>query len=353
MYVVLPGDVDDAAKPSGGNVYDRRLCDELAALGHPVREIHAAGAWPLPDAGARTALARELDALPGGAVLLLDGLVACGVPDVLVPRAGRLRMSVLVHLPLADETGLDPAIAAELDARERETLGAVRTVVATSAWAARRVAGHHRLDARRVHVVTPGTDPAPLAPGTDGASRLVCVASVTPRKGQDVLVDALARVTDVPWRCDCVGPEGRDSGYPARVRQLVERHDLGDRVRFAGPRTGRQLAGTYAAADLVVLPSRAETYGMVATEALARGIPLLASDVDAVPDTLGRDSRDRVPGILIPPDDAGALADGLRRWFGDPALRANLRGSARARRGMLRAWSGTARRMAEVLELPR
>ncbi|MFD0688844.1 glycosyltransferase family 4 protein [Actinomadura fibrosa] len=350
VFVVVPGDVDDASVPSGGNVYDRRLCQGLAAAGRPVRELKAAGSWPRPDAPARDLLARSLAALPDGAVVLLDGLVACGVPEIVVPHAARLRLAVLVHLPLAAETGLAPDVATALDARERRTLRAANAVVATSFWARRRLIRHHGLEPDRVHTVTPGTDPAPLAPGTDGATRLLCVASVTPRKGHDLLADALATVAHLPWTCECAGPLDRAPDHVTRLRRLIGRHRLADRILLPGPRTGTALAASYAAADLLVLPSRAETYGMVVTEALARGVPVLATAVDAVPETLGRDPNGAVPGVLVPPDDAAALASALRRWLVEPDLRSSLRAAARLRRGTLHGWDDTARRMTTVLD---
>ncbi|WP_214411313.1 glycosyltransferase family 4 protein [Sphaerisporangium fuscum] len=350
LHVVLPGDVDDVSVPSGGNVYDRRVCDGLAAAGRPVRETALHGAWPRPDGAARDALARTLAAIPDGEVVLLDGLVACGVPDVVVPSARRLRLAVLVHLPLADETGLAPELAGELDAAERATLRAAHAVLATSPWAARRLAAHHGLEADRVHVVPPGVDPAPLAPGTGGGSRLLCVAAVTPRKGQDLLVRALASLTGLPWSCVLAGALGRDGGYVARLRDLIGALGLTGRVRLAGPLTGGPLEEAYGAADLVVLPSRGETYGMVVTEALARGIPVLATAVDALPDTLGRAPGGGVPGLLVPPEDPAALADALGRWLTDPALRERIRTYAHDRRGILTGWELTTRRLEEVLD---
>jgi glycosyltransferase involved in cell wall biosynthesis len=257
---------------------------------------------------------------------------------------------VLVHLPLGDETGLAPDQAAELNARDRETLRAAAAVVATSAWAARRLIDHHGLPADRVHVAAPGVDAAPLAPGTDGASRLLCVAAVTPRKGQDVLVEALASIADLPWSCVCVGGLSRAPGYVDRVRRLAQTYGLDDRVRFVGPRTGEELAATYAAADLFVLASHAETYGMVVTEALARGIPVLATGVDGVPESLGHASDGSLPGMLVPPADPPALAGALRRWLGEPETRHRLRGSARDRRATLHGWDITAGSLAGVLE---
>ncbi|WP_240687221.1 glycosyltransferase family 4 protein [Amycolatopsis suaedae] len=337
MHFVLPGDVDDPAAASGGNVYDRRISAGLAALGADVREHAVPGSWPRPDARARARLAESLAGIPDGAVVLLDGLVAGGVPDVVVPHAGRLRLAVLVHLPLAEETGLDPATAAELDAAERACLRAAAAVVATGPAAAGRLARRHRLS--RVHTVVPGTDPAPLAPGTDGVSGLLCVASVTPRKGHDVLVAALAEVAGLPWTCTCAGPP-RDAGQAARVAALARRAGIGDRVLFPGPLTGVPLERAYAAADLFVLASRAETYGMVVTEALARGIPVVAS---GVADALGE------AGLLVPPGDAAALAAALRRWFTDEPWRKRLRSAARERRSRLPGWDVSAGNLAAIL----
>ena len=127
VHFVLPGGVDDPASPSGGNVYDRRVLDKLPSA----REIAVPGTWPRPGAAARSALGRALSGISAGSVVVLDGLVACGVPEVVVPHSDRLRLVVLVHLPLADETGLAPALAARLDAAEREVLRAASAVVAT------------------------------------------------------------------------------------------------------------------------------------------------------------------------------------------------------------------------------
>lgn len=349
VHFVMPGGVDDPAQPSGGNAYDRRLCLDLPGFGWQVTPHAVDGTWPRPGRATRDELARTLRELPDGAVVLLDGLVACGVPDIVVPEAARLRLAVLVHLPLGDETGLDPAVAADLDAKEREVLRAVPAVVATSDWAVRRLVSHHGLAPDRVHVAAPGADIAPLAPGTDGVSRLLCVAAVTPRKGQHRLVEALAAVRDLPWSCECVGGLGNDPEYVTHLRSLIEKHGLTDRLRLAGPRSGAALDASYAAADLMVLTSYAETYGMAVTEALARGIPVLATDVGGLPEAVGRAPDGGVPGILVPPEDPAALAAELRGWFGEADVRRRLKAAARGRRAALDGWATTARSLAGVL----
>ncbi|MER7478095.1 glycosyltransferase family 4 protein [Streptomyces sp. NPDC126510] len=349
VHFVLPGGIDDPTAPSGGNAYDRRVCLDLPGFGWQVTKHAVAGDWPRPGADARTELARALAALPDGSVVLLDGLVACGVPEIVVPEAERLRMAVLVHLPLGDETGLDAAVAAELDAKERTVLRAVPAVIATSDWAVRRLVSHHGLPPERVHVAAPGADIAPLAPGTDGVSRLLCVAAVTPRKGQHRLVEALAAVSDLPWSCVCVGSLTQDPEYVDHLRSLIRKHGIEDRFELAGPKSGPALDASYATSDLMVLTSYAETYGMAVTEALARGIPVLATDVGGLPEAVGRAPGGGVPGILVPPENPAAIAAELRGWFGEADVRRRLKAAARSRRAALDGWATTAQSLAAVL----
>ena len=154
---------------------------------------------------------------------------------------------------------------------------------------------------------------------------------------------------DLPWTCTLVGPL-RDPAYVAAVRGAVARHGLDGRVRLTGPLTGAALDAAYAAADLLVVPSRAETYGMVVTEALARGIPVLASDAGGLPETLGRDPDGRVPGVVVPAGDAAALAAALRGWLIDSGAAGRAPAGARtSARPMLHGWEVTARCVAKTL----
>ncbi|GAA3170652.1 MULTISPECIES: glycosyltransferase family 4 protein [Streptomyces] len=350
VHLVLPATVDDPAAPSGGNRYDLRIARELPGAGWHVTGHRATGAWPRPAPADRAGLARLLAALPDGATVLLDGLVACAAPGVLAAQAHRLRLAVLVHLPLADETGLDPAVAAQLDTAERGALHTAHAAIATSAWTARRLVTHHGLPPDRVHIAAPGTDPAPLAPGTDGGHRLLCAATVTPRKGQRRLAEALAALAGLPWECVCAGALDRDAQYTAGLRALIARHGLGDRFHLTGALTPEALAARYAAADLLVLPSYAEPYGMVLTEALARGIPVVATAVDGIPEAVGRAPDGTVPGVLVPEGSPHALRDALEAWLRDPGVRRPLRAAAHARRAMLTGWETTSRALAGVLE---
>jgi glycosyltransferase involved in cell wall biosynthesis len=331
VEVVLPNDIDDPALPSGGNAYDRRVCSGLTALGWSVREHAVPGAWPTPSAGERAGLAAVLAGLADGAVVLVDGLVAAAVPELLAPQAARLRLVVLVHMPLRG-------------AAEAAALRAAVAVITTSEWTRARLVGWYGLE--RVVAAVPGVDAAPQAVGTDAGTRLLCVAAVSAHKGHDVLVAALARCTDLPWTLRCVGSVTRDPAFVAALRARIAAAGLTDRVTLAGARVGADLAAAYAEADLLVLPSRGETYGMVITEALARGIPAIATAVGGLPESLGHAPDGTVPGILIDPP---ALAAAVRTWLTSPDLRERLRAAARARRPTLTGWDTTAATVAAVL----
>ncbi|MEP6797848.1 MAG: glycosyltransferase family 4 protein [Lapillicoccus sp.] len=356
LHVVLPGNVDDPGRPSGGNTYDLKVCRGLREMGWTVNEHRAVGSWPAPDAVSRQQLRETLASIPAGAVVLVDGLVGSAVPDVLVPESGRLRIVVLVHLPLGycpsttsvagqvDEGPLDAAFE-----REREVLTAAAAVVVTSTWTRAWVVESYGLEGERVRTVEPGTDHAELTATAESGGRLLCVGAVSRPKGHDTLVDALAGVRDLDWDLRFIGALDIDPVLVAGLAQRAVAAGVRDRLTVAGPATETEVAAAYAGADLLVLASRSETYGMVVTEALARGLPVVATAVGGVPQALGYGDGPTRPGLLVPPDDARALGEALRSWLLDPNLRRVLRAAALERRTRLPSWSVTCADLAEAL----
>jgi glycosyltransferase involved in cell wall biosynthesis len=336
VHVLVPDGIDDPRRPSGGNVYDRRVCDGLVALGWSVHEHAVAGQWPLPDAAARLAVGAALARVPDGELVLVDGLLASAVPELLEPEADRLRIVVLLHMP-RDE------------AREVAALSAASGIVATSDWTRRWLLDHYPLPEDRVYVVRPGVDVADLASGSLSGGRLLCVGAITPAKGSDLLLEALATVDDPAWRCVFVGSLHLDVEFVDGLRRQAKDRGVADRVCFTGPLMGAELERAYAEADALVLASQAETYGMVVTEALARGLPVVATKVGGVPEALGHAADGSRPGLLVAPGDPHALAQALRRWLGDPVERARLRVAARSRRLTLSDWVQTSRELSAVL----
>jgi glycosyltransferase involved in cell wall biosynthesis len=347
VHVVVPDGVDDPGRPSGGNTYDRRLCSGLSSLGWSVQEHAIPGCWPRAEAAAFASLSAVVERIPDDTLLLLDGLVASTASEVLVPQAMRLRMVVLVHMPLGHDPPADAA--EEVRMRERAVLASAAAVVTTSAWTRQRLLELYELPPQRMHVAQPAVDAAELSIGTAAGGALLCVAAVTFAKGHDVLVEALARARDLPWHCVCVGSLERDPAFVQAVGASSLDSGLAGRVEFVGARTGADLDRSYADADLVVLASRAETYGMVVIEGLARGLPVIATEVGGVSEAVGHSADGSRPGLLVSPGDPAALAGALRDWLGDAGLRGRLRRAATERRESLPGWSTTASVVAGVL----
>ena len=303
------------------------------------------GSWPRPDAAACAALAGVVQRIPDGAVVLLDGLVASTAPEVLVPQASRLRLVVLVHMPLGHADGRR---GRDVRTRERAVLSAAAAVVTTSAWTRRRLLELYALPADRVHVAEPGVDAADLAPGTAAGGALLCVAAVTPDKGHDVLLDALATMTDLSWHCVCVGSLERD---PAFVDGSAAAR--GRRARRPGALRGP----AHRSRSRPQLRRRRPAGAGVARRDVRHGRHRGAGPRPAGrrgrrrrPDRGPRSRRRRRSGRGC--SSAGrpcGLGAALRRWLATPSCERRLRRAARERRASLAGWSATTSVLAGVL----
>lgn len=334
----------DPAQRTGGYLYDAHIVAQLRHGGWQVEVIGLAGRFPDADEVARDALRAALSSLPDDSLVVIDGLALGGLPETVAPHAQRLRLIALVHHPLADERGLDADQARRFERQETAALQSMRGVITTSRFTARRVTGMG-VAAARITVVEPGVAPQPLAAADRTPPRLLCVATLTPRKGHDVLVEALARVADLHWQCDFVGSATRDPRHADRVAALILGHGLEERIHLRGECAEAELRAAYAAADLFVLPSHYEGYGMVISEALAAGLPVLTTTGGALADTLPPGT-----GLAVPPGDIDALAQALRRLLANPVERLVLRDGARVARVRLADWTQAGATFATALE---
>jgi glycosyltransferase involved in cell wall biosynthesis len=346
VHVIVPEGFDNPGQPTGGNIYDRRVCAGLAETGWEVVVATVAAPWPVPDAVARADLARIVSAIPDGEIALIDGLIASPTAAQLLTHAGRISMTVLLHMPLA--TALDTRHDASAQDSERVVLRAATGVVVTSEWTRQQVLTRYKIPADRVHVARPGVDRV-AAPARPVRGHLICVGTLGRHKGQDLLVEALAELGDLDWHCLLAGSLDRDPDFVDQLQARIARLGYGHRVRLAGILTGAVLSHAYTTADLLVAPSRSETYGMVVTEALAHGLPVMAAAVGGLPEALGSAPDGSRPGQLIPCGDPAALAAAIRDWLGDELLRQRLRAAAGKRRSNLRGWEQTTQEIASAL----
>jgi glycosyltransferase involved in cell wall biosynthesis len=332
----------------------------LRARGHRVDLVALDGSFPSPTPAALEAAGRALASIAAGTIAVIDSLALGAMSELVAGEAARLRIVALMHLPLAATVGLEPAQATRFEVAERRALQAAALVIITG-HAARPLLARYNLPDDRIVVIEPGTDPARLARGSgpaqagprersyagSGCSRtieLLCVGTLNPIKGHEILLDALAAVPNRTWHLTCAGSVTRDPVTAGRVRAAIARHGFVDRVTLAGDLDRGALGVCYDRADLFVLATRQETYGMAVAEALARGLPVVATVTGALPELVGNDA-----GILVPVGDTVALAAALARVLDDPSLGARLAEGARRVRDRLPSWDDAANRMTAAL----
>jgi glycosyltransferase involved in cell wall biosynthesis len=334
LAFVVPGRLDQL---TGGYLYDRHVIDGMRSRGHAVKIIE------LSPNDRETALAELAD----GTTTVIDGLALPDFEQAVIAERRRLRLVALVHHPLAEETGLSRAAAERLARLEAVALQCFRGVVCPSARTAAAVAAYG-IPPERIFVIPPGTakPDRPLRSQRGPVRSLLCVASVIPRKGHRVLVAALARLRDLDWQMLCIGSLDRDPRNTRSIRQMISAARLGRRIALAGEQPPRMVMRAYRAADLFVLPSLHEGYGMAFAEAMAHGLPIVATAAGAIPETVPREA-----GLLVRPGDVAALARALRRVIAEPALAMRLAAGSRAAGGRLPDWRQATERWEQALDL--
>ncbi|WP_211227251.1 glycosyltransferase family 4 protein [Saccharospirillum impatiens] len=340
LYFLYPGQLDTQ---TGGYHYDRRLIRELQRLGLNVETRSLSAQFPFPDARALEDARKVFAALPDGAAVIVDGLAFGVLDEVACAEAQRLRLIALCHHPLALESGLDPVQQQRFQVSEQRALHAARRVLVTSEHTRETVLTQFAVPADQVIVARPGTDPSDFAPCDGNPLRLLTVATLTRRKAHDVLTDALAPLADLPWQARFVGGRDFDPAWSEQLQGQVNRLHLQDRITLVG--AVDELAPEFQNADLFVLPSRYEGYGMVFAEALAAGLPVVAARAGAVPDVVPESA-----GLFVQPDDTTALTSALHRLLTQASLRRRLQAGARQAAAHLPTWADTARRVSSLIE---
>ena len=339
----VPGDL---GAPTGGYAYDRRMIAELQALGWQVDAIDLGSGFPRPSAEAKAAAGGKLAAAPERSPIVVDGLAFGVLPEAANALRERNPLIALVHHPLAFETGLAPADAEALMKSEHEALACARGVIVSSPSTATLLTEEYDVPLELVSVVRPGTDRGTMARGSsDGTLRLVSVGAVVARKGFDVLIEALAPLASLPWRLTIAGDRTRDPATSAQLDADIARQGLAGRVDVLGAVDGDRLDALYAGADMFVLASRFEGYGMAYAEAMARGLPIVGTTAGAIPDTVPPNA-----GILVEPNDVKALSRTLRMLMENRKEREWLAAGAREAGQILPTWPDSARLFAAAIE---
>jgi glycosyltransferase involved in cell wall biosynthesis len=341
VVFAVPGDL---ASATGGYAYARRLLALLPGHGIAVRHLALPASFPSPSEADLEETERLLRATAEDAVLLIDGLAYGAVPAARIDNVGR-RIVALVHHPLSLESGLSERRKAELLALERAALAKADRVIATSAAMARLLKTHFDVPDRCMTVAEPGTERRRRAAGTGAPVALLAIGAVSPRKGYDVLVAALADLHDLDWRLTIAGALDRAEDCVAKLRAAIAASNLDGKITLAGQVDDGELEALYDKADVLVSPSLFEGYGMVLAEGMARGLALVASTGGAAAETVPDGAA-----LKVQPGDVPGLREALRRVIADPAARQAYADRAWAASQTLPRWSDTAARVAATLK---
>lgn len=336
----IPGDLKAA---TGGYAYDRRVIELLPAFGVPVSVLPLPASFPHPTSDDLEETRRAIAARPASSVLVVDGLAFGAFPDNLLDAiAGRV--IGLVHHPLFLETGLPHARKVELKDSEERALKRANHIIVTSRATKRIVTEHMGISSEKITVAEPGTDPAQRATGTGAPLQILAVGAVLPRKGYDLLIEALSPLKDIDWRLTIAGALDRHPQAVESVQEAIRRHNLEERVTLAGKVVPATLERFYESADLFVSASLFEGYGMVLAEAMARGLPIVLAAGGAAADTAGEAAALHVEAGNVP-----ELTAALQRALTDKKLRDRLADASWEAGRTLPTWHETARRIAAVI----
>jgi glycosyltransferase involved in cell wall biosynthesis len=336
----IPGDIN---LPTGGYTYDRRVLALLPGQGIAARHIALPPSFPNPTSADLVETERLLTGLSPDTVVLADGLAYGAIPAHLIRRV-RAPIVALVHHPLCLEAGLAEPRQRELRASEIAALALALRVITTSRTTASTLIADFAVPEARIAVAEPGTDPAPRARGTGKPFRLIAVGAVVPRKAYHLLVRALGTLEGHDWRLTIAGPTDRSAEALASLETAIRATGLGRRIALAGPLNDEQLGRLYAAADLFLMPSLYEGYGMALAEAMAHGLPIVSTTGGAAAETVPDPAA-----LKVPPGDETALATAIERLLVDPSLRARMADASWAAGQKLPRWDDTAHTIAGVL----
>jgi len=342
LYFAYPGELDT---PTGGYGYDREIIAGLKEIGWQVELVPLGDGFPFPADETRTQAQAALERLPDGALLIVDGLAFGVLPDAAVAVSGRLNLHALVHHPLCRETGVSEAQAASLLENERQALAHTRHIIVTSHATAAQVVDLFGVDDDRISVVLPGTAKQEFAErAPSGILRLLSVGTVVRRKGYDLLFSALGELRENEWHLEIVGGLVADPRYHSELLEQLSELGLTERVTFNGAIAPDDLSGFYREADVFVLASRYEGYGMAYTEALAHGLPVIGSGGGAVADTLPEGAA-----IYCGTEDTEKLRSALNLLMTDEHKRLDMAKAARAAAADLPDWKDAAAKFAAAL----
>lgn len=343
VLFIIPGDIN---LPTGGYRYDRNIINALQQSGFDVELISIKGNYPFPSKVEQQTAIEQIQTFPTADISVVDGLLGGTSPHFMEALSKQMPVAALIHHPLCLENGLDETTAKSLEQSEREGLAYVSGVITTSPTTTQTVAELFKFNSDKIETVLPGVERGKISIGSQNSNvNLLCVGSVIPRKGHKDLILALSKLKHLNWKLDCIGSTQFDQVLFAELQALSDQNALAQKITFHGDVSQAALEEAYTKADIFVLASLFEGYGMAYAEAIVMGIPVIATTAGAIPKTVPQNC-----GILVEPSDISALTKALEDLITNKKLRMDYKNNAIAEEPNFPTWESSAQKFAEILK---
>lgn len=329
----IPGDI---STPTGGYAYNRRMIAELSALGWHVEVINIGNDFPRPSKITIDTTRERLTAVTKGIPIIIDGLAFGVMPELAAELHAFHPLIALVHLPLALESGISSNEEQEFYRCECAALAHTDRIIVTSELTSIILIKDYGVAPERITIALPGNDPKQFVIKNCRIPSLLVVGSLIRRKGYDILAEALGSLKELSWRLTIAGDRKMDPSVTSAFDAKLLSIGLWDRITMMGGVSEDHLNDLYKEADIFVLPSRFESYGMAYAEAIAYGLPVIGTTACGLPKKFLEGS------ILITPNDIKALTDALRCLIINNVERERLAAASRKAAKLLPTWRQSA-----------
>lgn len=340
---IIPGDIN---LPTGGYRYDKAILEQWKNAGIEYELISLEGNYPFPSEEEKLLAMKQVNGLASADIAVIDGLAGGVLPEFIKNLSAHMPVVSLLHHPLCLENGLEYETAKALEVSEQESLKSVSHVITTSDETRYMVNTLFGIPLEEISSVLPGVNRERMAIGSGRPQKnLLCVGSIIERKGHKTLIQALSHLSHLNWHLDCVGAMDFDVELAQEIKALITKHELTDRVTLHGSVTDEAVSEAYHKADLFVLPSLYEGYGMVYAEAIVRGLPVIGTTAGAIPDTVPETC-----GMLVEPGNSKALAKAIEEMLSSAEVLESYKQGAIKAEPSFPTWQQSANAFYEILE---
>lgn len=331
LHFLIPGDIDTLASCY---IYDKRLIEGLKQRGHQVEVHRLNDDFPFPSDESIQHCSQTVKNIAKSETVIVDSLALGVIPSILKELSLTNPVIGLIHLPLSADPNYSAYQRTLITSQEIEAFRLVKNFIVSSEFT-RETLINFGIEEHKINLVIPGIDDFPQKKNyPDQPTKLLSIANMCRSKDHSLLVRALTALKDKDWVLHCYGNLDWDRDYLADFQSLIRKNNLQKKILIHSTISGQELSDAYLDADLFVHPSDFEIYGMALVEALAHGLPVIASTGGGILKTIPPKM-----GQFFKPSDVYGLQSILEELFENPEIYKRLYTHALTYKQTAQTWS--------------